>query len=251
MSGLDVRFLDVPTLEGMFVRAPGPRVLLPSLKHRPRARVLYSCAHEIGHHQLGHGTKVDEYLFDRSGDLPFSTEEFLANTFAGHLLMPRAAVLDAFQRRGWDAAHPTAEQVFLISGELGVGFITLVKHMCRTLELISRAVHDQMTKVTPKSLKIQLTGDSRNKVFVVDSLWRDAIPIDAECGELLILPFNIGSNCPLLKLVSQTAEVVVFAAIRSGRQTIIINKKTVTIRVARQHYIGPYINRYLSDPDEH
>src|SRR3954447_13733612 len=92
MSGLDVRFLDAPSLEGMFVRDPGLRVLLPSLKHRPRPRVLFSCAHEIGHHQLGHGTKADEYLADGQSHA-FSAEEFLANSFAAHLLMPRAAIL--------------------------------------------------------------------------------------------------------------------------------------------------------------
>ncbi len=45
MIGADVRFLDAPSLEGMLVRDPGLRVLLPSTKHRPRSRILFSCAH--------------------------------------------------------------------------------------------------------------------------------------------------------------------------------------------------------------
>lgn len=252
MSGLDVRFLDTPTLQGMFVRDPGPRVLLPSLKHRPRARVLFSCAHEIGHHQLGHGTKANEYLADRPRDLPSSAEEFLANTFAGHLLMPRAAVLEAFQKRNWNASHPTATQVFLVSGELGVGFVTLLGHMCWSLELIPRVDHDQLIKVTPKSLKIELAGDSgRHNVFVVDSLWHNDVPIDLECKELLVMPINFGMSCSLLKLELQAGDTAVFVAMHSGHETVTVDRKKITIRVARQHYVGPYRNRYLSDPDEH
>jgi hypothetical protein len=183
MSGLDVRFLDVPSLEGMFVRDPGLRVLLPSLKHRPRGRVLFSCAHEIGHHQFGHGTKADEYLADGPRHAS-SSEEFLADSFAGHLLMPRATVMDAFQRRKWDATHPTAQQAYLIGGELGVGFATLLGHMQWSLELISRADHDQLTKVAPKTLKLKFTGDRAvRRVIVVDPFWRQAVSIDAECGE--------------------------------------------------------------------
>lgn len=251
MSGLDVRFLDVPSLEGMFIRDPGLRVLLPSLQHRPRARVLFSCAHEIGHHQFGHGTKADEYLAD-SANRAFSDEEFLANSFAGHLLMPRAAVMEAFQQRKWNATNPTAQQVYLVSSELGVGFGTLLWHMHWSLELISRTEHDQLTKVAPKTLKLELTGDSAiQKVVVVDSFWRPAVPIDAECGESLVLPTNVGSECPLLTLVSQREGASVYAATRSGQGVITIEGKHVPLRVARQHYVGPYVNRYLADPDEH
>ena len=36
--GVDVMFLDRPSLEGMFVRDPDPLVLVPSRRHRPRGR---------------------------------------------------------------------------------------------------------------------------------------------------------------------------------------------------------------------
>jgi hypothetical protein len=250
MSGLDVRFLDVPSLEGMFVRDPGLRVLLPSLKHRPRSRVLYSCAHEVGHHQFGHGTKADEYLAE--GQSPaFSDEEFLANSFASHLLMPRAAVMDAFQRRQWDAQRPTAQQAYLISGEIGVGYETLLNHMTYTLELIPRADRDRLVKTTPKALKLELTGDPAvRRVVLVDSFWKH-VPIDVECGEMVLLPPGAGAECPLLTLVAHREDVSVYAASRPGQETIVIGSGEVPIRVARQHYIGPYSNRYLADPDEH
>ncbi|MDB5318504.1 MAG: putative Zn peptidase [Phycisphaerales bacterium] len=250
MSGLDVRFLDVPSLEGMFVRDPGLRVLLPSLKHRPRSRVLFSCAHEIGHHQFGHGTKADEYLAEAQSPA-FSDEEFLAESFARHLLMPRAAVLDAFQRRNWDSQSPAAQQVYQVSGELGVGYETLLNHMSYSLELISRVERDRLAKTTPKALQLELTGDPAiRKVVVVDLFWNH-VPIDAECGEIIIFPANVGANCPLLSPLSNRENVSVYTASKAGQGSIVLGGNEVTVRVARQHYIGPYLNRYLPDPDEH
>lgn len=118
MIGADVRFLDTPSLEGMLVRDPGLRVLLPSTKHRPFGRILFSCAHEVAHHYLGHGTRVDSYLAEANGRAPYSDEEFLADSFAGHLLMPRPAVVAAFDRRSWSVEDVTPRQAFIVAGEL-------------------------------------------------------------------------------------------------------------------------------------
>jgi hypothetical protein len=212
---------------------------------------LFSCAHEIGHHQFGHGTKTDEYLAE--GQSPtFSNEEFLANSFASHLLMPRATVMDAFQRRQWNAQRPTSQQIYLISGELGVGYETLVTHMCLSLDLISEAERDRLVKVTPKALKLELTGEPAiRQVVVVDLFWRHVAPIDAECGDALILPESVGSDCPLLMPLSQRGNGSIYLASRSGQAELAINGFRVPLRVARQHYVGPYMNRYLPDPDEH
>ena len=42
LIGVEVQYRDSPSLEGMFFRGPDPRVFLPSLKHRPRGRVVFS-----------------------------------------------------------------------------------------------------------------------------------------------------------------------------------------------------------------
>lgn len=250
MAGLDVRFLDVPSLEGMFIRDPGLRVLLPSLKHRPRSRVLFSCAHEIGHHELGHGTTADEYLAD--GQSPESSDdEYQANAFAAHLLMPRAAVLSACQRRQGDARHPSPLLIYLVSRELGVGYETLVNHMCYTLEIIDAGKRKALLKTTPKTLVQELTGDrSIKSAVIVDASWKYA-PIDAECGDTVMLPGDAGAGCPLLKEVGRKDDATLYMAVRSGRESITVGGDEVSVRVSRQHYVGPYSNRYLPDPDEH
>ena len=250
MTGLDVRFIDAPSLEGMFVRDPGLRVLLPSLKHRPRARVLYSCAHEIGHHEFGHGTKADEYLGEGNGHRN-SPEEILADAFARHLLMPRAAVLDAFGRRNWAAEHATPQQLYMVSAELGVGFETLLNHMTLTLELLMRADRERLENTQPKTLKAELVGRNGVKsLSVVDAFWKH-VPIDAERGELVVLPLGIGCGCPLLTLQQDRVDASVYLASSVGTSSISLGSVSVPLRVARQHYVGPYINRYLDDPDEH
>src|ERR1700722_9206392 len=32
--GVEIQFMDLPSLEGMFFRGPDPKIILPSLKHR-------------------------------------------------------------------------------------------------------------------------------------------------------------------------------------------------------------------------
>jgi hypothetical protein len=57
---IEVRFLDAAGLEGMYVRTPGPLIVLGA--DRPVGRQAMTCAHEIGHHVFGHGTTLDRLI---------------------------------------------------------------------------------------------------------------------------------------------------------------------------------------------
>lgn len=250
MTGLDVRFLDVPSLEGMFVRDPGLRVFLPSFRHRPRSRILFSCAHEVGHYQFDHGTTADEYLADGQNHKA-SDEEFLANCFAAQLLMPRAAVMEAFHRRKWSTTSVTPLQVYLISGELGVGYETLLRHMAQSLEILSQDEQERLLRTTPKAIKLKLVGrESTGRIVYVDHFWSH-VPIDAECGDLVLLPKDANIDCSLLRRTARHGTSAIYTAIRSGQELTTINGGEVPVRIARKNYTGPYANRYLKDPDEH
>ncbi len=249
MVGIDVRFLDAPSLEGMFVREPGLRILLPTLQHRPRSRILYSCAHEIGHQQFGHGTKADEYL-DVKSNAPIADEEFLADSFAGHLLMPRPAVLDAFARRTWTPDTATPMQIFTVAAELGVGYESLLTHLCFSLELITRPAKERLAKISPKAIKADISGCENNRVLVfADSAWK-WVPVDAERGDLIGLPDGAGDGCHLLKHEFQRGDHSFYRAAGVGTAKLVIGSQEVGLRISRANYIGPYINRYLADPDE-
>ena len=130
---LDVRFVDV-NMEGMYVRKEPPEILLSSL--RPLARRAFTCAHELGHHVFGHGSTIDE-LKDEAEKGGVNPEEFLVDSFAGHLLMPKIAVRKAFALRSWQETSASPEQIYAIACSLGVGYETLCTHMTFGLRLLS------------------------------------------------------------------------------------------------------------------
>jgi len=127
--GIDVRLMDCSSMEGMYLKDRRPRIFLPHSGHRPRGRILFSCAHELGHHQLGHGTSADMYLGDENDRSPIAPEEVAADTFASHLLMPRQAVASSFERRGIDVRDPPPLECYVVSQELGVGYSALVAQL--------------------------------------------------------------------------------------------------------------------------
>ena len=59
--GIEVRFLDIPSMEGFYSKNPGPLILLSTL--RPAGRRVFTCAHELGHHVLGHGTRRHVHMY--------------------------------------------------------------------------------------------------------------------------------------------------------------------------------------------
>jgi hypothetical protein len=251
MVGADVRFLDTPSLEGMLVRDPGLRILLPSTKHRPKPRILFSCAHEVGHQQFNHGTKADRYIEDGNASVGFVEEEYLADVFAGHLLMSRAAVVEAFSRRGWSSETPTPHQVFAVANELGVGYGTLIMHMNVVMDVLPSSHRDALAKISPKTIKAELAGVvSSRALTIADSHWR-LTPIDLEVGDFAILPIESAKECKLVALQREYLSRSVYVAVRAGTERLDIGGGPLLIRVARYQYVGPLRNRYLDEPDEY
>jgi len=54
--GVEVRFTKISSMEGMYLRQDAPVILIAS--ERPAGRQRFSCAHELGHHAFGDGTRV-------------------------------------------------------------------------------------------------------------------------------------------------------------------------------------------------
>ena len=129
--GVEVRFLDLPSMEGMYSSTASPTIIVSSL--RPPGRRAFTCAHELGHHNRSNAVEIDELV--EQWDRPrFDPREFAADCFAGALLMPKMAVSRAFAIRGWSMEDCTPEQAFMVAGYFSVGYTTLVHHLRSALQ---------------------------------------------------------------------------------------------------------------------
>lgn len=247
--GVEVFFKDLTSLEGMFYRGPDPVIVLPSLNHRPRGRVSYSCAHELGHFQLGHGTHVDDYI-----DQPSSAqepEEVAADTFAATLLLPRPAVLKRFRCRHWTIESATPIQIYRAASELDVGYTTLLKHLRYGLGIVDGAWLASRERVSPKALRKELLPNvEANRVVIADALWPD-IPIDLEVGDYILLMEGGIEHVPdCIVKEGATSVATILKAARQGEGTLTYGHSRLTVRVARAGYCGALKYRYIPDPED-
>ncbi len=244
--GLAVRFAGLPSLEGIYQAGHKPIIVLSAL--RPPGRQAFTCAHEIGHHVFGHGTRFDEIL-DRDEERVFEPEEYVAHRFAAALLMPKLAVEAAFARRGWDPSAPTAENLFVVAQDLGVGYTTLVSHLHHTLHLLSRDAATALERQPLKRLRRAIAGfEPAHDLFVVDQHWGER-PVEVEVGDLLLVPpGSRGEGTAVCELTSPRTHLV---AVSPGRAAVTREKDrwSVPVRVARRDYEGLARYRHLEDPD--
>src|SRR6266487_5305298 len=149
--GLEVRFVDISSMEGMYCKNAAPLILVSSL--RPSGRQAFTCGHELGHHIYKHGTRIDEIIGRPAAKSRFDPEEFLADCFAGFLLMPKSAVSRAFAIRGWDICSCTPLQLYTVAGTFGVGYTTLIQHLSSTLNLLPRSRANELARISPKQIR--------------------------------------------------------------------------------------------------
>jgi hypothetical protein len=250
--GVDVQFLDLPSLEGMFYRGPDPKVILPTLKHRPRGRVAFSCAHELGHFDLGHGTRVDEYVGEEDDRRrEFTLEELAADTFASALLMPRPAVLGRFSCRGWTVDGASAVDLYRVAAELDVGYGTLCKHLRHGLGLVDDAWMKSRAKVAPKALRAAIAPRSEcRRLVVLDQHW-PKLPVDLEVADCLAVPALLRTQLPSsLREQDEHDGRRIFRAAEPGEMKAIVGGQSVAIRIAREGYCGMLKYRYLEEGDD-
>ena len=148
--GIVVRFNNF-NMEGMYQRGLPPRIHLSA--RRPLPRRAYNCAHELGHHVFGHGSSIDELREDAKAQPWEDPKEFLADTFAGFILMPIIGLRRAFSVRGLTPETATPAQIFTIACEFGVGYATLLTHLSAGVNILSRGRAAALRRVTPKALR--------------------------------------------------------------------------------------------------
>jgi len=247
--GVRVYFDDsMPSMEAAYFSDEPPKIIVTSL--RPFGRMAYSCAHEIGHHVFGHGIHVDQKL-ENPEKIELSREEFLAEVFAGFLLMPNLAVRHGFSKRGWSYVDCMPKQVFVVAGWLGVGYTALVNHMCHSLGLITFGKAKELSKVPVKTTKRDLVGEElRENVFWVDRHWIGR-PIDVQVGDIIIAEEGLGLEGNVAEPVSVETAKQTFKGVRPGigRLSAADGSWAAFLRVSRREYKGWGRYRHLEDPE--
>lgn len=247
--GIEVRFTDMPSLEGMYVRQPGPLITISS--HRPRGRQSFTCAHELGHHVFAHGMRMDQALGRPYAQGVADSEEFVVDCFAGLFLMPKTAVGRAFTERGWTIPSCNPDEAYRIAELFGVGYTTLITHMHVMLKLVSASHADQLQRVTPKEIQSDMLGeDVDGHVIPVDLHWQGR-PIDLQVNDFVVLPdgVTVEGMCVRVEQVDETRTILSGRRPGLGRLSHPTTGWSAFVRVSRRNYVGRAMYRYLEDPD--
>ncbi len=243
--GLKVRFEPLPSLEGLYF-PDEPLVVIGSL--RPKGRRAYTCGHEIGHHVLGHGLRVDQESPEEATTSTWDEAEFSADRFSTALLMPKLAVENAFSSRRWSIERCGPRHLYTIAGLLGVGYTTLIGYLERTLRLLSASAAQRLRIPLPKVRKTILGFEPSHDLLVVDEAWTQNRDLDVEVGDLVTLPPGAEVEGDAVRLRS-TSEIVVFEAVHPGVAQVRHANWTAPCRVARRGYRGLNAHRHLEDPE--
>jgi Zn-dependent peptidase ImmA (M78 family) len=250
LIGVEVHFTDIPSMEAMYRKQPEPLILISSL--RPPGRQAFSCGHELGHHEYGHGMRVDQLIDEnRNSD---SIEELQANLFSAFLLMPKQAVSSAFAKRGWYATCPSPEQIYRVAEWLGVGYTTLIWHMSTSLNLIGQAKARELLKVRPEQIRKLIVGHLvPERLIVVDLRWESLVKaVDAQVGDLILLPIGTVNEGRTVHLVREDSKGTLFRAVAPGIGRL-LNPQVdwaVFVRVSRKAYTGRSTYRHYEEYED-
>lgn len=245
--GIEVRFLDIPSLEGMYYRASEPTIILSS--QRPPGRRAFTCAHELGHHNQGDGTCVDQ-LVGQGQRRKFDPKEFAADCFAGALLMPKMAVERAFALREWRISECTPGQAYTISNYFGVGYSTLINHMRSALRLLPDGHAEPLLKVGPRRAQALALGwEAPETVWVVDGHWTDRA-IDVEVGDLIFVHGQPSFEGNCIGHVLDTEGGRLLRAREPGIGRIENSPAwSAFVRVSRRGFVGRSLYRHWEEAD--
>jgi len=244
-----VKFVDI-SMEGIYLREAEPIILLSAL--RPLPRRIFTCAHELGHHVFGHGSTIDELIEESERSQAFQPEEFLANSFAGFLLMPVLGVRKAFVSRGWNAASATPDQIFTIACSFGVGYETLITHIAYSLRMLSSSRASTLLKTKPKAIREKvLERPSSDPLIIADEHW--SMPtIDAEVGSLLLLPTSAEAANDTITLEENHPKGCLFKANCPGVVRVYCRDTgwAVFVRISRYQFTGLSQYRHLEEVED-
>lgn len=247
--GCEVRFMSLASLEGVYSPEPRPAIVIGS--ERPAGRRAYTCAHELGHHAFKHGMRIEE-LDAQKQACSRSPEEFLADVFAGFLLMSQSTVCRALKDRGWEAACLFPEQVYCLASYFGVGYGAVVNHLAYSLRMIPRESAVDLLKTKPKQIKEQYGAKASSEVVLVDRNWLHRA-VDLEAGDTVVVPQKTSVEPgERLQLVEENADCKIYRAVSSGFTRVFCQNSewAVNVRISRKNYEGLAKFRFLEEMED-
>ena len=246
--GIEVRFVDIPSMEGMYCRELGPAIIVSAL--RPAGRRAYNCAHELGHHSNGDGTQLDQIIENSPGNR-LDPKEFAADCFAGALLMPKMAVQRAFVLREWSIRECSPGQVYAVANNFGVGYSTLVYHMRSSLRLLAHDHATMLLKVSFRRARAEAVGwESPSEAWIVDSNWKGR-SIDVEVGDLILVRGRPILEGVSISPVQDNRDGVVFRALKPGISRFSEGSDWAAfVRVSRRGFVGRSIFRHMEEVED-
>lgn len=246
---VQVRFVDI-NMEGAYVADAKPLILLSALRPLPRRN--FTCAHELGHHVFDHHSTVDQLMKDREQSKSVDPNEFLVDCFAGFLLMPTVGVRQAFISRGWTPADATPIQIFTIACSFGVGYETLLNHMCYSLEMIGENKAQNLIKKPLPAIRKEILGSPLNDPLVIaDEKWLLST-VDVEVGTRILMPANATGKGKLLSIEQDLAVGRLLRADRPGIERVQCPNSNwaVFVRISSTQFVGLSKYRHFEEVED-
>ncbi len=247
-NGCEVRFMSLASLEGMYSPEPRPTIIVGS--QRPAGRRNFTCAHELGHHIWGHGMRLDELTSSNGhGKNP---DEFIVDTFAGHLLMPQLAVHNIIKRKSLNVHNITPEQIYILASYFGVGYSTIINHFTWGLNILNRSKSEELLNTHPKTIKARYNVEPSQEIVFVDQYWHNR-SADLEVGDTLLLLNNITLESEdHFQYIGKTSQYSIWRTVTPGYTRGIDDNSdwAINIRVARKWYEGLARFRFYAEIDE-
>lgn len=248
--GIEVRLVDIPSMEGMYVSSPSPTIILSSLRFSGRRN--FTCGHEIGHHIYGHGEQFDELISEKTNLRSRDPKEFCADCFSAFLLMPKATIDNGMTKRGLKSETLRPIDVYKMASWLGVGYSTFVSHLYFGLRLISLEKARSLWKVEPGNIRSERLGISTaSQLYIVDINWKGRAA-DCEVGDYLIFPSGSRVEGKSLEIKSDQSDSLVIQATTSGIARVSVEQLgwAIFVRVSRAGYIGRACFRFEEESTE-
>lgn len=153
-EGINVMVRPLDRLLGAFLREDSVGILLNH--RRPAGMFHMTCAHELGHFFLGHGTNTDEQLDYGSGA---NVIELEADQFAYSLMAPLALVVKALkaQRWNWESVRNPAT-IYQLSLRLGLSYTAMVWSLVR-LGKLDGGTARSLARIPPANIKRALAPE--------------------------------------------------------------------------------------------